>query len=162
MKPSLLLGFNGWEFFADEELPLWAYVVDQAARRTYVSDETYEALCCDDEAWVDFVEALGREGTGMQYIVRDAGPYARAAQAAEAQGVVSAQPSRVADLLQRAEVLLVQSSGLRGEQMTAMKWETFAAQFADLRAEVERTETDLAEVRGYLGLVADVMRELAE
>lgn len=147
-----VLEHDYWMIFIDESVGyLSAYVEDlgEGSGRIVVCDDTWETLSYEPGAFDYFLDEMKAGGSGMKFIVADAGPYAAAVRKeAAANGTdVTAVKDRILALREKANSLVVQAASLN-RNPTDVQRQSFAVRYA-------RLQTERAELLHELDLVSD-------
>lgn len=158
----------GWSIYVDSSLEwMMAYVEEldidgDPGGRIVISEDTWETLAYDDEALDYFLDEMRVGGSGMKFIVTDAGPYARAVKAeAKAKGtdMVMAKDA-LTELGERAYALLTQAASLNAAP-TPVQRQTFAVRYAKLTADFAQLEVRLGYLAAQIELAGTALFDTA-
>lgn len=152
---------DGWKLYLDGSLQRWEVYVDVENQRTFVSRDTWETIAGHGPARTVFLAQYvwtSMGGTGMRFVVSDAGPYAEAARKqAEAAGTATpAAKDRLRALNEQARSFVVQAASLN-TMATPGQASTFALRYARLRAELADLERELEVARGLVDLAGSAL-----
>lgn len=160
---------DGWELIQDDSIGWMAIFTDQAARRAWMHGETYATITrvATGPANLDFSDDLSRWGSGMRYLVTDAGKYADAARAERdrrrANGMPDLTPSvdQLSTLEQDANALLIQIASLpKGASESQVR--LFAERMDDLRGRFSAAQAQLDRIDGFIDLAGVAMMDATE
>lgn len=153
-----------WCVFIDESVGyLGAYVEDLGddGGRIVVCDNTWETFSYDPEAVDYFLDEMRAGGSGMKFVVADAGPYARAVrrEAAATGNDQTGTKDRIEQLRAKAEALVIQAASLN-RNPTPVQRQMFAVRYARLGVEMAELRADLDRVGDSISLAAAALADL--
>lgn len=144
---------DDWRFWQDDGMEFMAILVDTENQQCWMTQQTHAVIVDDVAADVQLSLDLERWGSGMKYLVTEAGKYGEAARAAlpDEPVVKLVDPAKLIE--QDANALLVQVAHLNRDPSES-QIRLFAERLGDVRARHQALLAQLEDIGETINLAA--------